>query len=299
MVPEVSAVVEAYRPRLFCPEAAAFAQEVVRAGKPVSAVRARTLLWSAAALAEFGLSVGLEAVPQVLLHPSAIERFITVGLSKAPAARRRSVRTNLRFLSRRVIPQLSPPQPVALPRSRAKDPYTSEEMESFLALARSQPTQARAMRLSALLCLGAGAGLTGADMRHVRGDHVERRHGGVVVAVEGGPSPRVVPVLRRYGEALVKAGAFGGKGYICGGVVPTRRNITNRLVAQVAGGTDLPRLELGRLRATWLATCATALGLPGFLAAAGVTHSQHISDVVAALPVPPEAEIMAALGALP
>ena len=75
-----------------------------------------------------------------------------------------------------------------------------------------------------------------------------------------------------------------------------RRNVTAGLVASIDGGSDLPRIELPRLRATWLATCAEALGLPALVAAAGVTHSQHLFDVVAHLPAPTEDEVVARLG---
>ena len=144
----------------------------------------------------------------------------------------------------------------------------------------------------------ASAGLTGADMRLLRGAEVRRRHGGVVVVVAGSRA-RVVPVLARYQGPLLAAAAFAGEGFLTGGDSPSRRNVTNGLVASVAGGADLPRIELGRPRATWLATHAAALGLPALFAAAGFSHSQHVGDVVARLPVPEEAEVVRLLGAGP
>lgn len=294
----MTATIAGYRPRGLSEEAAVFVRGAVAAAEPVSVVRARSLLWACSRLAGFGGDVGLEPVPEVLLHPSVIERFVVVGMAGAPAARRRTVRTNLRFVARRAAPRLTPPQPVPLARSRARAPYTDAEVAAYLALADAQPTVGRRHHLGALVCLGAGAGLTGADLRHVRGGHVGRGHGGVVVVVEG-RSARAVPVLARYHRPLLAAAAFAGEGFIVGGVSPVRRNITNRLVASAAGGADLPRLELGRLRATWLATCAAALGLPALFAAAGISHSQHIGDVVARLPVPSEADVVALLGGGP
>jgi len=294
----VTATIAGYRSRGATEAAAAFVRRAVTAAEPASVVRARTLLWACARLAGWGEGVGLEPVPEVLLHPSVIERFVVVGMASAPMARRRTVRTNLRFVARRVAPVLSPPDPLALARSRAKHPYSAAEIGAFLALAAAQPTPGRRHRLGALVGLGAGAGLTGADLRHVRGVHVARRHGGLVVVVEG-RSARVVPVLARYHERLAAAAAFAGAGYLIGGRSPTRHNVTNRLIASVAGGVDLPRLELGRLRATWLAACAAAVGLPAFFAAAGIRHSQHIGDIVALLPAPGEAEAVRLLGGGP
>ncbi len=290
-----AAAIAAYCPK-GCPEAAAaFARAVVSRAGPATAARARDLLWACSHLARFGVEMGLEPTPEVLLHPGVIERFVVVGLAGAPVPRRRTVRTNLRHVARRVG-VLAAPHPVALPRSRAKAPYSRAEIDALLALARAQPTLARHMRLQALVCLGAGGGLGAADLRHVRGSHVVARSGGLVVVIEGGRAPRVVPVLARYHAPLRASAAFAADGYLLGGVSPHRHNVTNRLVASVDGGRDLPRLALPRLRATWAATCAGALGLPALLAAAGVSHSQWLADVAATLPTLTEAECVRLLG---
>lgn len=288
-------VIGAWRPLGCSPSVASFARDVVGGCGPLSAVRARTLLWCCARLGSWGEGVGLEPVAEVLLHPSVIERFVVSGLAGVPPVRRRTLRTNLRFVARAAVPRLAPADPLALPRNRAKAPYSEAEVAAYLASADAQPTPARRHRLCALVCLGAGAGLRGGDLRHVRGEHIARRHGGVVVTIEGS-SPRVVPVLARFHDRLLDAAAFAADGYVIGGRVPSRHNVTDRLVAAVNGDADLPRLELGRLRATWLATCAESLGLPAFFAAAGIVHSQHIGDVVAGLAMPDEAELVALLG---
>jgi hypothetical protein len=274
---------------------AGFARQAVAACGPPSPVRARSLLWACARLGSFGEGVGLEPVPEVLLHPSVIERFVMAGLGEAPETRRRTVRTNLRHVARYAAPAMSAPGPPPLARQRAKAPYSPAEIAAFLALADAQPTAGRRHRLGALICAGAGAGLTGADLRHVRGSDVVRRHGGVVIVVADGAA-RVVPVLAPFHARLLDAAGFAGEGFIVGGRRPDRRNVTAGLVASVAGGSDLPRLELGRLRATWVATCATHLGLRAFFDAAGVSHSAHIADVVASLPPPEETEAVRLLG---
>ena len=289
-------MIAAWRPRRANDAVAGFARQVVSACEPTSPARARSLLWACARLGAWGQTTGLEATAAALLHPSVIERFVVVGMAGAPETRRRTVRTNLRFVARRTPSISVPPSPLPLARPRAKSPYTAAEVAALLALADAQPTVGRRHRLAALVCLGAGAGLGGADLRHVRGTHVERRHGGVVVVVAAGRSPRVVPVMARFCERLVAAAAFVAEGFIVGGRDQDRHNVTSNLVASLAGGIDLPRIELGRLRATWLATQAEALGLAALFAAAGVTHSQHIADVVARLAVPDEAELVRLLG---
>jgi integrase len=252
-------------------------------------------LWSCASLARFSISVGLEAVPEVLFRSSVIERFVIVGMAAASPSRRRDIRTNLRFVARQVVPELCQPLPVALPRSRAKIPYSPGEIDAYLALADAQPSLARRMRLQALVCLGAGAGLTGADLRDLRGDDVMFLSGGLIVAVRG-RSPRTVPLLSPYHERLRDSAAFAGGGFVVGGVSGDRHNVTNRLVASISGGHDLGHLELSRLRATWLATVAERLGLPGLFKAAGFSFSQQLCDLVANMAVPDNDDLVDLLG---
>jgi integrase len=292
----VAGTIAAYRPRGLSEAGVALVRAVVAAAEPPSVVRARTLLWSCAALARFGEGVGLDPRPEVLLVPAVIERFVAQGMPGAATARRRTVRANLRFVARRAgRGGLWSPEPFPYARSRVAAPYTTAEVEAFLALAAAQPTSARRHRLAALVCVGAGAGICGAELRHLRGTHVLPRHGGVVVAVAGRRA-RVVPVLARYHAPLLEAAAFAGGDYLIGGQLPERHNLTNRLVTTASGGRDLPRLEPSRLRSTWLATCADALGLPALFAAAGVRQSQHLADVVGLLAVPDEAEVVRLLG---
>jgi hypothetical protein len=64
-----------WQPSSVTPQAAVFARQVVAAAGPHGRDRARNLLWAAGRLADYGISLGLEAVPEVLLHPSVTERF--------------------------------------------------------------------------------------------------------------------------------------------------------------------------------------------------------------------------------
>ena len=186
-------------------EAATFARTVVAGCGPLGRDRAKNLLWAAGKLAGYGISIGLEPAPEVLLHPSVIERFTAHGPGLSGAARR-TLRTNLRFIARQVVPHLDPAD-APLPRGRAKKPYTAGEIDGFLALAGAQPTAARRARAAALVCLGAGAGLIRSDLRSVRGTDICCRSGGVIVQVRGGRAPRAVPVLARYHEPLLSAAA--------------------------------------------------------------------------------------------
>jgi hypothetical protein len=274
--------------------AAAFARQVVPLAAPDGRERAKNLLWAAGKLADYAIGLGLDPVPEVVLHPSTAERFTRCAPGLSGAARR-TLRTNLRFIGRRVVPQFYPAD-VPLPRERAKQPYGPAEIAGFLALADAQPTRERRMRAAGLVCLGAGAGLIRADLREARGTDVACRSGGVVVQVRGQRS-RVVPVLARYHAPLLAAARFAGDGLVCGGADPGRRNLTNPVVRALDGGGGLPRLDTSRLRATWLADCGEALGLATFMHAAGISCSQRLGDLVAGLEPAGEAEAVRLLGA--
>src|SRR5207247_2354906 len=165
-----------WRPSSVSPRAAGFARAVVSEVAPGGQERAKNLLWAAGRLADWAAGLGLEPVPEVLLHPSVIERF-TAHAPGLTGVTRRTLRTNLRFIARAVVPALAPAD-APLPRERAKPPYSSAEIAGYLALADAQPTAARRMRAAGLVCLGAGAGLIRSDLRHVRGIDISTRPGG-------------------------------------------------------------------------------------------------------------------------
>ncbi len=181
---ETAAYIGRWRPSSVSPRAAAFARDVITAVQPDGQERAKNLLWAAG-----------NAVPEVLLHPSTAGRFTRCAPGLSGVARR-TLRTNLRFIGRRVVPHLYPAD-MPLPRERAKAPCSAAEIDGFLALADAQPAAERRMRAAGLVCLGAGAGLIRGDLRAVRGTDVICRPGGVIVQVRGA-RPRAVPVLARY-----------------------------------------------------------------------------------------------------
>lgn len=290
--PAIAKTIEGYSPRTASAEVAAFSKELAAAARPHSVNRAKALLFAACRLGTFCESVGLALVPEVCCD-AVIERLCHPEATTMSQPTRRTVRTNLRAIARAVRPG---PPPVALSRERAKAPYTQAEIAAYLALADAQPTTARRLHASALVCLGAGAGLVGADMKGVAGTDVARRSGGVVVEVRAGRRPRVVPVLSRYHDRLVEAATWASTRLVIGGTSPHRRNVTTPLTTSLAGGEDLPRLDVGRLRATWLTEVAEAIGLRAFMEAAGITCSQRLGDLVERLAPRGVTEAVALLG---
>lgn len=292
--PNARAVIAAYVPCSLSAEAGAFARAVVERAAPSMPGRAKALLFAAGRLAAFGESVGLELEATVLLHTSVIERFVLMGTNTVSPATRRTLRTNLRALAR-AVERFGQPEATSLPRERAKRPYSEAEIDGYLRLAAAQSTEARRMRASALICLGAGAGIVAGELRHVRGHDVLWRSGGVIVTVSG-PRARSVPVLERFHEPLSAAACFAGDGLICGGSDPARRNLTDSLCRALSTDGSLPRLQSGRLRSTWLVACAERIGLRAFMQAAGITCSQRLGDLTAQLPTLGEQKLVALLG---
>jgi hypothetical protein len=285
--------IERFTPRVPI-EVATFAKAVTLAADPGTSARAKALLFALSKLGAFAVSVGLELDPARCLSPSMIERFIVVEGKRLTPPTRRTLRSNLRFVAARVLVH-NPPAPIALPRERAKDPYSQIELAAYFSLAAHQPSESRRRRAQGLLCLGAGAGLVGADLRGVKGTDVVARSGGLLVEVRG-VRPRVVPVLERYHDILVASAGFAGSHYVVGGNDPARHNVTTPLISRLSGGGDLPRLEVARLRSTWLLEVARTIGLRAFLDAAGITCTQRLGDLVASIEVPAEAEAVVLLG---
>jgi integrase len=289
---ELAERLEAWVPRPDGRAGAAFARAVVAPLELSSWARARSLLWAASRLAAYGASVGIEA-EEVLLSEPFIERFMAAGPPRWSAPARRTARSNLLFLATERT--RSGPRRAALSRERALAPYSASELSSYLALCDTQPTEARRQRASGLIALGAGAGLVGADLRLVRGADVTERSGGVIVLVRGA-RPRHVPVRAELAARALGAAHWAGPSFIVGGAKASRRNVTSALIASLAQGPDLARLNLARLRSTWLAACAADIGLATFMRAAGVRCSQRLGDVVAHLEVGTEADAVALLG---
>ena len=103
----VAGYIAARRPSSVSAEAARFARAVVGQAAPGGCQRAKNLLWAAGKLADYGIGLGLEPAPPVLLHPPVTGRFTAHGPGLSGPARR-TLRTNLRFIAARAGPAPAP-----------------------------------------------------------------------------------------------------------------------------------------------------------------------------------------------
>lgn len=109
-------VIARWQPASLPTDVAVFAKEVVSEAAPPSAVRAKALLFAAGKLGVFATSVGLELDPALVFIPSVIERFIVTDAAALGPATRRTLRSNLRFLSTACVTNA---HPAPVPLSRA------------------------------------------------------------------------------------------------------------------------------------------------------------------------------------
>jgi len=282
---ETALAIASWSPRRHTAVESEFCRRVVSGVAPISPQRAKALLFASGKLATYAISIGLELEEHLVFHDSVIERFCSSRLAGTPVTAR-TLRANLRFVARHCVKDPRP-QPVRMPRDHAKVGYSALEITRYLELADAQPTALRRMRSSALISLGAGAGLIGGELRHVRGTDIVCRSGGVLVTVST-RHPRSVPVLAPYQSRLTEARDAFGDRYLVTGKNPESHNVTNPIIRSLSGGIDLPRLETARLRSTYLTKMAETIGLRAFMDAAGVSCSQRLGDLVAHLQSPDE-----------
>jgi integrase len=263
-----------------------FALEVVLATDPPTEASAKARMRDASALASWCLDVGIPLEIEKVFDESTVERYIAQELRAATPAQQRTYASNLRKIARIVAPRLQRPRPVPSPRPSSKRPYSELEVDQLIRLAEAQPTEQWRRRLLALLFLGFGAGLRNGEYQNVAGDRdVVSRGGTTLLTVV--TTGRTVPMLEPFGSRLHEIALDCPEAYLLGGDEESdRRNVVGRLIYAVRGGADLPRIQVGRLRATWLSHHIRELGIDALVAAAGVTDTHSIFDLVKYLPPP-------------
>ncbi len=248
-------------------------------------------------LSDFAAWAHAQGIPltlKALLDSDVIERYVAVGMPGARDSTRATRRAILRRIARRCA---SPPQDLPLPIAyrRIRPPYSPEEVHGLLALASAQPTPSRRRTMRAILHLGLGCGIASRDLAWVRGQDIEQlQDGSVSVTVSGGTRPRAVITLQAHETALLEIARFARAGLLIGGTARGRRNVTCGPLDRVVGGEDLPRLEIARLRSTWLLTHLRArTPLPTLMTAAGLTTVRPLEDLLHHWPVDADAARLA------
>ena len=129
---------------------------------------------------------GLELIPEVVLHPDTIDRFVAQGcahLSPGSRSNYRSVlhRVGACWLGVSVYPQRALP----LSASDPVEPYDESDERALLSWIRGLPTSAMRDAAAVVLALGLGAGLTSAETTRLRSSAVASSEAGLVLSVDG------------------------------------------------------------------------------------------------------------------
>lgn len=224
---------------------------------------------------------GLPLQHDAVWIPDTVERSIELGMEDLTVKSRNDYASRLRMVCRQLMPHHQPvlASGTRFDAARMSDPYSAATVHAFLQLAASQRTVYRRTRLTACLALGLGAGLDGRENHLVFSEHIEQLGDGRIrVHVAAGRQPRVVAVLPAYADRL--RWVVSNHPDPDAPLVGRTRGDMSRLVRSIEGGADLPLLQAGRLRATWMATLARlALPLAALLQMAGTSTLRSFEDV--------------------
>lgn len=277
----------------------AFCRQAVGGISPPSAHAARVYLTALASLVAWCVAEHVPVDAAHVFSPATYERWFS-SLTGFSESSRSSYRGRIRALAYVHAPHLQPPSPAIAKKSAStKPPYAEGEIARWLACARAQPTAHGRARLTALICLGAGAGCSATDLRFCTKDHLFRHVSGALVVRVEGPRARLVPVLPPYAALLEEAAAGMEAGRpLIGGIDPDRANLTTNTLARIKGGRDLPALEMGRLRATWWKEVLGSIGYGAVMAAAGMRLAAP-AEILAHLPTPSLDDVVRACGGAP
>ena len=263
--PEVAAFLEAYRPGkrpvrdswdVIGPDV----RRVVSAYAPVSTARATQVIAAVAALAAHQHAHQHCLTGADWLKRDAIDNYIA---SLPPSPTTRTTHTRLEAVARAngalIEDRVLPP----LPRTQVAEPYTTKELAAIRTHIDTRTTNRD--QLLAVFLLGIGAGLDGREIPDVTGSDIvvgphsllvrapgvraSSRSGKKSVARPSRPA-RLVPITAAVEADLAKLAVAAPHEPLAGDMVARTRDLST---IQSRWPQTLPRLEGGRLRATWIA----------------------------------------------
>ena len=228
-------------------------------------------------------SQGLSLNVADVMRLEAIDQFYLRGLDKYGDRTKNDYRSRLRTLASRVAPDVGAQVP-SLGYNAVRQGYALVEEAMIRRVSLGQPRPETRRRLCAVVGLSGGGGLDAQDLRWLLVDHIDFREDGIHVDVHG-PKARQI-VIRRIYEPLVLAGIEG----LSAGdaVVKLDRDKSNpaaRVIADAQLFDDVPKIDMRRLRTTWITWLVTQrIPLDVILSASGLTSARTLVDMIATLP---------------
>lgn len=229
------------------------------------------LLPALSRLAAYAFRVGYPLEDSYVLDPFSIDQFVLHHLVGYNRASRNTMRARVRRVSEAMLGADAAATFVTLGKADAARPYSSDEVVGLHAWARHQPTQERSSSALALLALGIGAGLTGAEIIAQRLEAIEVGPESLSVIL---PQRRVV-VTSEWRPALQARIEFmNGEGWAFRS--EQRGGNANLITDFVARAGSVP-LQARRMRATWVVHHLDAgTSLRRLLAMAGMSSAEAL-----------------------
>jgi len=269
-----------------------FVRSCITNAQPSSRISAQRSLSPVTALVLWSWQLGYELDRRLIFDRMTIEEFIASGCPATwSSATRGNMRSQLFNISEALlgtearIPRLNP-----LPPSNPSKPYHVKEIVTFRSWAMGQSTQSKRHDATALLALGAGAGLATEDLLTIHVSDVTLVDGFVIVNVTG-RRPRQVPVLAEWeGDLLDVVRETTSGAFVFGQNRTTRqKNAVSNFLSKTTG-THKPNSQ--RLRATWIVHhLSVATPVKALLGAAGVESFEAFTRFI---PFVPEVDPMEA-----
>ncbi|PZF62098.1 hypothetical protein DEI92_00845 [Curtobacterium sp. MCBD17_034] len=221
--------------------------DVVTRVEPLVTYDARQLYPAVTRLVHFAHDEHAPLEDDVVFDPFMIGRFVNHHLAGYNRASRNTIRARLRRVSEALLGEAAAGRFKALGKTDAVRPYSAQEQAALEAWSRAQTSPERRTSAGALLSLGFGAGLTGAEIVRQRLEDVHVGATSVVVRADG----REVPVSAEWAAPLVARAAFlGGAGWA---FRADQRGENINLVTDFVSRTAAPtEIHTRRMRATWL-----------------------------------------------
>ncbi|MGY5135131.1 hypothetical protein ACWGJW_22500 [Streptomyces nigrescens] len=199
--------------------------------------------------------------------------FCRTGRPDLSPATRKAIASRVRSLA----------HPVPISGRDVHAPYTPAELAALWQAAGDQNTPERCRDARILLALGAGAGLTAAEIAQVRAHDVRLAGAAVVVAARGRTQRRMVIVRRAFEHTLAEA-AHAHTGQVVYLLAPTcfaRTGIVHKVIGSLRLPDGCPRPQPRRLRAGWIKELAESrIPLTVLAAAAGITDLGALTRIL-------------------
>ncbi|KQQ28661.1 hypothetical protein [Frondihabitans sp. Leaf304] len=269
-----------YRPKL--PERdwaaiAPYVHDLVARAEPVVVYSSAELYPAVARLAHYAFIKHIPLNDADVLAPRTLERFIQVYLAEYTPGSKSTMRARIRRVAEAILGGSTSDLIRTFAKTEASRPYSAKDISLLRAWARSMQNDDLTSSSGALLALGFGAGLTGAEIIRQRIEDVSLSERAVIVR---GKKSRAVPLNGVWVELLtVRHKILSGTGWAFRtGQQGTNQNLITDFVAR--SGPQVP-LTTRRMRATWLVGHLDAgTRLKPLLRMAGLESAEALDNVL-------------------